>query len=92
MTEALTDVLVSELVGESHTLRLMLNRLSVHDGGLELLNDGAVNSIALRNITISIVIIDLEVMCQVQVGLWTRVELTKSSIVHLVERSTTGAE
>lgn len=61
MTEALTDILVSKLMGQSHTLRLMLNRLSVHDGSLELLNDGAVNGVALCNMTVSMGSIDVVV-------------------------------
>lgn len=43
----LTDVLIGKLVGQTHPLRLMLHRLSIHDRVLELFYDGFVDSIAL---------------------------------------------
>ena len=45
----LTDVLVAELVGQTHPLRLMLYGLSIHNRVLELLHDSLVNSIALTS-------------------------------------------
>lgn len=43
----LTDVLISKFVRKTDPLWLMSHRLSVHNGDLELLHDGLVNSIAL---------------------------------------------
>ena len=43
----LTDVLIGKLVRQTHSLWLMLHRLSIHDRVLELLHDSLVNSIAL---------------------------------------------
>ena len=45
----LTDVLVAELVRQTHPLRLMLYGLPIHDRMLELLHDSFVNSIALTS-------------------------------------------
>ena len=42
-----TDVFVSQLVGETHTLGLVLYRLAVDDGVLELLENGAVDGVTL---------------------------------------------
>jgi hypothetical protein len=47
--EGLTNVFVGKLVTESYTLRLVLNGFAIHDGLTELLDDGLVNSIALRS-------------------------------------------
>lgn len=38
-------------MSETHALRLVLDRFSVHDGVLELLKNAAMNSIALQNAT-----------------------------------------
>lgn len=43
-----TDVFVSQLVGETHTLGLVLHRLAVDDGVLELLENGAMDGVTLR--------------------------------------------
>lgn len=48
-----TDVFISKLVRESHSLRLMLHRLSIHNGIPELLHDGAMDSIALGDVPVS---------------------------------------
>lgn len=45
--ESLTDVFVRKLMGEPDSLWLMLHRSSIHDGLLELLNDGFMNGVAL---------------------------------------------
>lgn len=47
---ALTDILVREFMGQSHTLWLMLNGLSIHNCRFELFNDAAVDSVTLSNI------------------------------------------
>ena len=46
----LTDVFVRQLVGQTDPLRLVLDRLAVHNGVLELLNDGLVDGIALSSL------------------------------------------
>ena len=46
--KALTDVFIRKLMSQPHSLGLMLNRLSVHDGRFELLDDATVDSVALR--------------------------------------------
>jgi hypothetical protein len=43
----LTDVFVGQLVGQAHTLRLMLDGTTVNNGVLELFDDGFVDGIAL---------------------------------------------
>ena len=43
----LTDVFIGKFVGQTHPLRLVLHRLSIHDRVLELLHDSFVDSIAL---------------------------------------------
>lgn len=50
-TRGLTDVLISELVGEPHTLRLVLDRFPVHNGVLELFENAAMNRVALRHVS-----------------------------------------
>jgi len=47
----LTNILVRQLVRNSDSLRLMLDRLAVHDGRLELLEDATVDRIALQRHT-----------------------------------------
>ena len=42
-----TNVLVGELVGETDSLRLVLDRLAIDDGALELLDDGPMDGVAL---------------------------------------------
>ncbi len=71
-----TDVFVCELMRETHPLRLMLYRLTIHNRMLELLHNGLVYGIALTH-------------CQSlrygKSGL-----LTKSSTEHAFFLSTTG--
>ena len=43
----LTDILIRQLMRKAHSLRLMLHRLSIDNGVLELLNDLFVNGVAL---------------------------------------------
>ena len=43
----LTDVFVGKLMGQSDTLRLMLDRFSVYDGVLKLFYDGLVDGVTL---------------------------------------------
>lgn len=66
---------------ESHPLRLMFDGLSVHDSSFKLFDNGTMNSVTLDNAVVSI-------KSCAQTGFGP----TKSSTVHLVERSTTGAE
>lgn len=42
-----TDIFIRKLVGEADSLRLVLDRLSVDDGALELLDDGPMDGVAL---------------------------------------------
>jgi hypothetical protein len=44
----LTNILVAQLVGQSHPLRLMLDRFAVDNGCLELLHNSPMNSVALQ--------------------------------------------
>lgn len=82
--EALTDVLVLKFMGQAHPLRLMLDRLAVHNGRLELFCDAAVDSVTLETESVQA----RDPRCEKVVLLS---ELTKSSTVRLLERSTTGA-
>jgi len=43
----LTDILICQFVSQSYSLRLMLDRLPVDDGMLELLDDRFVDGVAL---------------------------------------------
>lgn len=47
--KVLTNVFIGKLVGEAHALRLMLDRFTVDDGVLELLNDRLVDRITLSS-------------------------------------------
>lgn len=49
----LTDVLICQLMGQAHTLRLVLNRLPIYDGTFEILHNCAVNGVALKHGTVS---------------------------------------
>lgn len=44
----LTNILIAQLVSETDTLRLVLDRLAIDDGCLKLLNDTAMDSVTLR--------------------------------------------
>lgn len=44
----LTDVLVSELMAQSNSLGLVFDRAAIHNGVLELLQDGLMDLITLR--------------------------------------------
>jgi hypothetical protein len=47
-----TNIFVCQLVRETDSLRLVLDRLAVHDGRLELLSDAPMNGIALGQVSI----------------------------------------
>lgn len=50
----LTDILVRQLMAQPNSLWLMFNRLSVHDGVLEIVDDGLVNLVtAAKKVSIS---------------------------------------
>lgn len=44
-----TDIFVRQLVVETHALGLVLHRLAVDDGALELLENGSVDGVTLRS-------------------------------------------
>ena len=46
--DLLTDVLVCEFMGKPNALRLVFDRLSIHNGYFELFYDGLVNCVALE--------------------------------------------
>lgn len=75
-----TNILIRQLVGEADSLRLVLDRLAVDNGGFELLDDALVDLVTLKQISTPL---KQEA---------TSGGLTKSSTVHLFARSTTGAE
>lgn len=74
-----TNILVSELMRKADSLRLVLNRPTVHNSMLELVFDRSVNGITLSLISVA------------QLTVTGREMHTKSSTVHPVARSTTGA-
>jgi hypothetical protein len=74
-----TDVLVLQLVRQSDSLGLMLNRLAVHNGRLELLDNGLVDGVTLKPHQWQ------------STHVHASKPLTKSSTVHRSARSTTGA-
>lgn len=80
----LTDVFVRKLVGEADSLRLVLDRLAIDDGALELLDDGPMDGVTL--------LLGCWSACVSGVNTETGGELTKSSTVHLLARRTTGDE
>ena len=49
----LTDILISQFVRKSHPLRLMLDRFSVHNGGLELFQNTPVDGVTLNKCCLS---------------------------------------
>lgn len=89
-----TDVLVREFVGQPDPLRLVLDGLAVNNGSLELLDNAAVDGIAL--LTSVLVSASSRPIPKKEnrglKGAGSEARLTKSSTVHFVERSTTGAE
>lgn len=96
----LTDILVCEFMGEPNALRLVFDRLSIDNGYFELFYDGLVNCVTLRRYCL---VSDLYLtprlmprarLVRMYAGarlLPLLMKLTKSSTVHFVERSTTGA-
>jgi hypothetical protein len=46
-TQVHTNIFIGELVGQTHALGLVLDRLAVHDGVFELLNDRLVDRVTL---------------------------------------------
>ena len=72
-------------MGKSHSLWLVLDRLSIHNGSLELLKNAPVNSVTLD-------MFQLTRLGKIGKGEALVSGLTKSSTVHFVERSTTGEE
>ena len=50
----LTDILVGELMSQTHPLRLVLDRPSIHDGLSELFYDRFVNGVALSILSLAI--------------------------------------
>ena len=96
----LTDILVCEFMGEPNALRLVFDRLSIDNGYFELFYDGLVNCVTLRRYClVSDFYLTPHLMPRARlVRLYAgarllplRMKLTKSSTVHFVERSTTGA-
>lgn len=73
------NVFVSQLVGKTDSLWLMLDGLSVDNSHAKVIDDGLVNRVTLY--LVSIGILEKE-----------GCELTKSSTVHFPERKTTGEE
>jgi hypothetical protein len=75
-----TNVLISKLVGETNSLRLVFDRAAIHNGVFKLIFDSAVNGVTLRNVSM---------MFSSHIGHVGF--LTKSSTVLPEARSTTGA-
>jgi hypothetical protein len=91
MPKIRTYILVGQLVRQSHALWLVLDGLAVNDGALELLDNAPMDRVALRHGTSPLV--SLITSGQVSAGRPPVLAvLTKSSTVHLDDRSTTGAE
>ena len=84
-----TYVFIGQLVGEPDPLRLVFHRLAIDNGRLELLGDGPVDGVALGSRTRSR---QSRGVLATSFHSSSQRRLTKSSTVHLVERSTTGAE
>lgn len=72
-----TNIFVRQLMSQSYPLRLVLDGLAIHNGVLELLNDGLVDSITLQK-------------GQKALATEAMAILTKSSTVELFFRRTTG--
>lgn len=70
-------------MGETNSLRLVLDRLAVDDSRLELLDDGPMDGVTLHGVSFTVL--------PSSQGL-KESALTKSSTVHLFERNTTGDE
>jgi hypothetical protein len=95
-----TDIFVSQFVRQPDALRLVLHRLAVHDRRLELFCYAPVNGIALcvfQSLSALRVVAAREIRPAEGAnatipGAPFGTQPTKSSTVHLVERSTTGAE
>lgn len=51
-----TDVLVCQLMSQAHTLRLVLNRLSIYNGTFEILHNCAMNGVTLKHGRVSMLL------------------------------------